>query len=345
MQAEVDAAMPPALLRQIQVPLIALHGMAEMHAALTKHMHLIRTVDLQHLPTPSAKARRTSYEGYQPAGILKKNWLQKHVLESAATIAALVPWCPADEGDNFDTVIERIKVARQVVRRQGVLVVVVVVATGKVPDDVDQRYAQLHRKAELDGRLAALLVSEPDFALRLGAERLQHLLMDAAWTYMDERNKWSRTVMAHLQRPVQLALIVRHGLKLAFHLEHRDRSAAVKQYLSTYSDLCELGAVVASDRHPELKALAEILNLKICLILMQLVNVSEAQAQLMRHVATWRLCRGPDGALFLHHAWMSRQHAMFAHLLGPQLTRFTRTQVQILTQNRSARRPAHKYKY
>ena len=74
MQAEVDTAMPPALLRQIQVPLIALHGMAEMHAALTKHMHLIRTVDLQHLPTPSAKARRTSYEGYQPAGILKKNW-------------------------------------------------------------------------------------------------------------------------------------------------------------------------------------------------------------------------------------------------------------------------------
>ena len=115
------------------------------------------------------------------------------------------------------------------------------------PDDVDQRYAQLHRKAELDGRLAALLVSEPDFALRLGAERLQHMLMEAAWTYMEERNKWSRTVLGHLQRPAQMALVVRHGLKLAFHMEHRDRSAAAKQYTSTYSQLCELAATVAAD--------------------------------------------------------------------------------------------------
>lgn len=234
--------MPPGLLRQAVMPLVALHGMPEIHASLAKHMPLIRAVDLQQLPQPSAKPRRTTYEGYQPAGILKKNWLQKHVLESAAAIAALVPWNTAQEGDIFDAVIEKINAARQVARRQGVHVVVVVVTTGKVPDDVDQRYAQLHRKAELDGRLAALLVSEPDFALRLGAERLQHMLMEAAWAYMEERNKWSRTVVVHLQRSTQLALSVRHGLKIAFHLEHRDRSAAVKQYLATYSELCELGA-------------------------------------------------------------------------------------------------------
>ena len=315
LQAELDAAIPPELLRQPVMPLVALHGMVEMHAALAKHMTLIRAVDIQQLPTASAKARRTTYEGYQPAGILKKCWLRKHVLESAAAIAALVPWEPASEGDNFDAVMERIHAARQVVRRQGVLVVVVVVATGKVPDDVDQRYAQLHRKAELDGRLAALLVSEPDFALRLGAERLQHMLMEAAWTYMEERNKWSRTVLGHLKRPAQMALVVRHGLKLAFHLEHRDRSVAVKQYTSTYGHLCELAATVAADRHPELKAVAEVLNLKICLIRLQIVNRAEAQTLLLRHVATWRFCRGPDGALFLHHSWMARQHAIFAQLI------------------------------
>jgi hypothetical protein len=290
---DIDAAMPPDLLRQPVMPLVALQGMAEMHAALTKHMPLIRAVDMQQLPAVSAKPRRSTYEGYQPAGILKKGWLRKHVLESATAVGALVPWSP--EGDVFDAVIERINAARQVVRRQGVLVVVVVVATGKVPDDVDQRYALLHRQAELDGRLAALLVSEPDFALRLGAERLQHMLMEAAWNYMEGRNKWSRTVLGHLQRPGQMALVVRHALKLAFYMEHRDRSAAMKQYTSAYSLLCELAGTVAADKHPELKAVAEVLNLKICLILLQIVNVAEAQAQLLRHVATWRLFRGPDG--------------------------------------------------
>jgi len=319
MQAEVDAALPPELLRQPVMPLVALHGAADIHAALAKHMPLIRAVDMEQLPAASAKPRRTTYENYQPAGVLKKRWLRKHVLESAAAIAALVPWCPAEEGDGFDAVIERINAARQVVRRQGVLVVVVVVATGKVPDDVDQRYAQLHRNAGLDGRLAALLVSEPDFALRLGAERLQHMLMEAAWTFMEERNKFSRSVMAHVQRPAQLALVVRHGIKLAFHLEHRDRSAAMKQYMSTYNDLCELAGTVAADRHPELKAIAEVLNLKICLILLQIVNVQEAQQQLLRHAATWRLCVGPDGALFLHHAWMARQHALFAQIVDDAL--------------------------
>jgi hypothetical protein len=248
------------------------------------------------------QARRASYEGYVPAGVLKKRWLHKHVLETASAIAALVPWCPTEEGDGYDAVVERINTVRQVARRPSVPVLVVVVAKGKVPDDVDQRYAQLHRAAHLDGRLAALLVSEPDFALRLGAERLQHMLMDAAWAYMEERNKWSRTVMAHLQRSSQLALVVRHGFKLAFHLEHRDRSAAVKQYTQSYSDLCEHTATVSADRHPELKAVAEILNLKICIILMQLVSVADAQAQLLRHATTWRLCRGPDGALFMHYA-------------------------------------------
>ena len=319
MQAEIDAALPPELLRQPVMPLVALHGAADIHAALAKHMPLIRAVDMQQLPAASAKPRRATYENYQPAGVLKKRWLRKHVLESAAAIAALVPWCPADEGDSFAAVIERINAARQVARRPGVLVVVVVVATGKVPDDVDQRYAQLHRTAELDGRLAALLVSEPDFALRLGAERLQHMLMEAAWAYMDERNKLSRSVMAHMQRPAQLALVVRHGIKLAFHLEHRDRSAAMKQYMSTYNDLCELAGTVAADRHPELKAIAEVLNLKICLILLQIVNVQEAQQQLLRHVATWRLCVGPDGALFLHQAWMARQHALFAQIVDDAL--------------------------
>jgi len=187
MDEEVDAAMPPELLRQAVMPMIALHGMVDMHPALAKHMPLIRAVDIQQLPPASSKSRRTTYEGYHPAGILKQRWLQKHVIDSASAIAALVPWCPAEEGDNFDAVMERINTARQVVRRQGVLVVVVVVATGKVPDDVDQRFAQLHRTAELDGRLAALLVNEPDFALRLGAERLQHMLMEAAWGYMEER--------------------------------------------------------------------------------------------------------------------------------------------------------------
>ena len=53
----------------------------------------------------------------------------------------------------------------------------------------------------------------------------------------------------------------------------------MKQYMSTYNELCELAATVAADRHPELKAVAEVVNVKICLILLQIVNMAEAQTQ------------------------------------------------------------------
>jgi len=61
MQAEVDEAMPPEVLRQPVMPLVALHGMSDMHAPLAKHMTLIRTVDLQQLPAAAAKANAIAF--------------------------------------------------------------------------------------------------------------------------------------------------------------------------------------------------------------------------------------------------------------------------------------------
>ena len=69
MDAETDAAMPPALVRQPVMPLVALHGMTDLHAALLRHMPLIRAVDLAQLPHRVAKARRSSFEGHVPQGV------------------------------------------------------------------------------------------------------------------------------------------------------------------------------------------------------------------------------------------------------------------------------------
>ncbi len=90
MEEEFNAAFPVDLLRLPPFPLIGLHGLAELHSTVSTCMTLVRTADLDGLPVVPHKPKHTSYDTVRPSGILKANWLRKHLQDMPAAVAMLV---------------------------------------------------------------------------------------------------------------------------------------------------------------------------------------------------------------------------------------------------------------
>ncbi|EKX49369.1 hypothetical protein GUITHDRAFT_104898 [Guillardia theta CCMP2712] len=276
-------------------------------------MPLLRTVDLDSLPSAIGQHKEGGHGVQRASGMLKKQWLRKHVMLRPCAIAILIPWKAADEAGDLHQLKQQVALAEQEVSRPGVRVVLALVVEGATPTDVDQRFELLLHRLEYQRSLAALVIRHPEFALRLSAEKLQHKLMDAAWLLLDEACARARTKLLSFNRQHQLELIVRQGIKLAFYLEHKERSAALKQFLLSYSDVCDGVGHVVMERFGEFKRVAEVLNVKICLLLMQLTSPHDAQQQVFRHINFWNIFQGES--LPSHLAWMSRQHFLFAKLL------------------------------
>jgi hypothetical protein len=90
MEEEYNAALPADLLRLPPFPLIGLHGLAELHPTVSTCMTLVRTADLDSLPVVTHKPKHTSYDTVRPSGVIKANWLRKHLIEMPAAVATLV---------------------------------------------------------------------------------------------------------------------------------------------------------------------------------------------------------------------------------------------------------------
>lgn len=135
---------------------------------LTAARGQVRAVSLEKLAPSTPKPKRGSYDGVRAGGILKAGWLEKHTNKAPAATAALIEWAAADGGEGaLAKVVAEIAATRQHFASRGqARVVIVLVAASPVLEDVEQRYALVVQRASLDPRLASLLVTETDIALR-----------------------------------------------------------------------------------------------------------------------------------------------------------------------------------
>ena len=65
MEEELEAALPSSILELSPRPLVAFHGLAEMHVSVSAKLSLLRTANLESLPPPSQKPRRQTFDGIQ----------------------------------------------------------------------------------------------------------------------------------------------------------------------------------------------------------------------------------------------------------------------------------------
>ena len=110
----------------------------------------------------------------------------------------------------------------------------------------------------------------------------------------------------------QQELYVRHHTMIGFMGELRgDGRSALKHYRAAYGYLRE----VRTHALGEVKAVAELLSFKICLVLYADGHSKDALAQFEQHMDIFSSSIEEADLAFQHHAWLARQYALFAALV------------------------------
>ncbi|XP_030385750.1 trafficking protein particle complex subunit 11 [Scaptodrosophila lebanonensis] len=265
---------------------------------------------------PIAKPKRASYEWYQPKGILKRNWMLKHlhVLPSVVVLFQDLEWNDAEWAEkqvHCASLMQGLRNALQ--ERNTRLCLVLLQKAAPLPPGEDllaaERAASLTAACGINSKMLFIL---PHTEHLMGYTlRLESAFLDMAQTYYALMSKRVRTHRDQLTAHTPLK--IRHQFKLGFVAEMRqDFSTAQKHYYQAYANIDEIH--INDVNCVELKTIAGFLNYKICRLMFKLKMPRDAINQFIIHIEKYRNRVGFKDLAFEHNAWLSTQHSVFAEL-------------------------------
>lgn len=267
---------------------------------------------------PEAKPKRTSYEWYVPKGILKTNWMQKHLTEVPAVAVQFVDldWDDPHWTEKKAECENKVDQLRANLQNWDTKVALVLIQKrAALPGTEDQvaaeRAASLCTSCNLSAKtLFVLPHSDHLFGYTL---RLQTAFHELAQTYYHLECRLVRNHREFLNKTTHQLLFVRHQFKVAFLSEMKqDTNSALKNYKQAYANLME---VRASDANMlEIKTVAGFINYKICRLSFLNSTPLDAIAQFRKHVDIFKNKVGTQELAFEHSAWMSKQFSHFGDL-------------------------------
>ncbi|GJP38052.1 hypothetical protein CLOM_g22485 [Closterium sp. NIES-68] len=314
------------------VPLVALLGVPELHVLIAQHLQAqsppvasVFVPDRADAAEVSGKERRPAdAKCAPPLGILKAEWVKKHRERIPAAAVVLVEKALlCGNAGEWQTVCAEIDQIKGALRGRNVKLVLLLVQATAGGEMSEERLGMLKRRAEVDGRSCIpFLVNDADDQKR-SLTRLYSLVFElCANYYRDEvrrmRMKVERRAYSHTE------LTVRYYFKMGMYCEfRREWLPAVKCYEAAFLALQELFSG-ASDRYAlqtvlEVKAVAEVLSLKVCTLLLHSGREVEAVGWFRTFMEWFRARTGPPEAAFLHWGWMARQYEVFGELLQQRL--------------------------
>ncbi|XP_071849056.1 trafficking protein particle complex subunit 11-like isoform X2 [Apostichopus japonicus] len=266
---------------------------------------------------PKCRSKRTSYEWYIPKGIMKSNWMQKHLEEVPSLVVVFfdLDW---DENLWKEKQMEcatRVEVVRHSLSSRTTKVAVVLIQKNTpLPPGEDvvaaERAAALCASCELSAKSLFVL---PCVDHLLGYTiRLENAFYELAQAYYHTE---ARRVKAHkefLNKTTHQLLFVRHAFKVAFLNELKQEPGALKQYKAAYSALTDLRA--HDTNMLEIKTIAGFINYKVCRLSFFQNAPLDAISQFRKHVDFFKNKIGCPELAFEHSAWMSKQFSIFGDL-------------------------------
>ncbi|XP_052847820.1 trafficking protein particle complex subunit 11 [Drosophila gunungcola] len=266
---------------------------------------------------PVAKPKRASYEWYHPKGILKRNWMLKHlhVLPSVVVLFQDMEWNDlqwTEKQVQCASIVQALKNALQ--ERNTRLCLVLLQKAAPLPPGEDllaaERAASLTNACGITSKMLFIL---PHTEHLTGyALRLESAFLDMAQSYYALMSKRIRNHRDQLTA-AHTSLKIRHQFKLGFVAEMRqDFSTGQKHYFQAYANLDEIR--INDGNCLEIKTLAGFLNYKICRLMFKLKTPRDAINQFIIHVEKYKSRVGFKDLAFEHHAWLSTQHSVFAEL-------------------------------
>ncbi|BFF96716.1 trafficking protein particle complex subunit 11 [Drosophila madeirensis] len=263
---------------------------------------------------PVAKPKRASYEWYHPKGILKRNWMLKHlhVLPSVVVLFQDMEWNDlqwTEKQVQCAGTVQALKNALQERNTRLCLVLLQVVPPG---EDLlaAERAASLTSACGITSKMLFIL---PHTEHLMGYTlRLESAFLDMAQSYYALMSKRIRNHRDQLSA-AHTTLKIRHQFKLGFVAEMRqDFSTAQKHYFQAYTILVEIRS--NDSNCVEFKTLAGFLNYKICRLMFKLKTPRDAITQFNIHVEKYKTRVGFKDLAFEHYAWLSTQNSVFAEL-------------------------------
>jgi len=170
------------------------------------------------------------------------------------------------------------------------------------------------RTPGLDGTRSFVFLSP--IAMKLDLKKLEAMAFDSSQVVYTALAKAIKGHKHKVSKSSQQSLYVRHHFKIALFAEIiNDLATAHKYYASSAVFLKQLMFNIRGGTATEIKAVADLLNYKLCRILIALRRINEAQEQFKAHVKYYQLIPGLADAQFLHQGWMALQYCTFADMV------------------------------
>uniref|UniRef100_A0A1E1XLT0 Trafficking protein particle complex subunit 11 n=1 Tax=Amblyomma sculptum TaxID=1581419 RepID=A0A1E1XLT0_AMBSC len=267
---------------------------------------------------PKPKPKHPSYERYEERGVLKSNWLRKHLAQvpAAAILFFDMDWDDPQWADKRADCSARMRALRASLQGRNTKVALVLVQNNlsiPVGDNLlaTERAHALCNACELPPKaLFVLPYSDHLFGFIL---RLETAFLEITQGYYLNECKRVKAHKDFANKNTHQQLLIRHQFKIAFlHELKQDPGIAIRHYKQAYVDLLELKTSDANIL--EVKTVAGILNYKLCqLAFMQNIPL-DAIHQFRRHVDIFKDRVGNPRLAFEHSAWMSKQFSHFGDL-------------------------------
>lgn len=286
---------------------------------------------------PHSKQKRTTYEWYVPKGILKTNWMHKHLhlVPSLVVIFYELDWNDPLFKDKQNDLKEKLDMVRRSLEGRGAAISVVLLQNKNsfpTVDDVysserDQLANNLCTNLEIAKRSLCVLpvLPLPD-NLSAWIDRLEQTFIESSQNYYANEIRTVRKHKETLNNITHQLLHIRHQFKIGFFSElKQDINTAVKSYKNAYTYLTE-NARIHDTNILEMKMVAGFLTYKICRLSFDLSQPVEAINHFRRHADIFKSKTGPNDLAFEHKAWLSKQFQTFGDL-------FSRCTLAIQTQH------------
>ena len=306
--------------------------MPRVHDELIAQLYLHAKHDPKHevsmkyeciAPDHIFKEKSPSKDHPSSDGILKLDWMHKHcsVVPSLMIFTAAfgTDW-PAGEWIRRETtIIERITHLKHNMQQRDVKVILILMKFGHntIDKDVlDERLNAIKRHCQLDSK-SFVVLSSKDLAtgLKDSMKRLTKAVRDFSAGYYVSQGKRLRG-MERLIRPSEYLLIARMNFKVAFFYEFQlQMSRALRNYKQCYASLVDLHKLskVKTEIMSQIKAVAELVNFKLCQMQLKSGSVKEASQQFRQHVKVFGA--SSSHFLWIDHAWAADQYLIYVSLL------------------------------
>ncbi|KAG8179574.1 hypothetical protein JTE90_016141 [Oedothorax gibbosus] len=261
---------------------------------------------------PKAKPKRTAYDWYVPKGILKTNWLGKHLTQVPAVTVQFVDldWDSPQWSEKRLECAGKLEVLRENLQGRSTRVALVLIQKRASLPGGDVLVIIFIMSLISGKTLLVLPHSDHLYGYTL---RLQNAFYELAQTYYHHESRRIKNHKDHLNKTTHQLLFVRHQFKIAFLTElKQDVAGALKSYKQAYANLME---VRASDANMlEIKTIAGFINYKMCRLSFLNGTPLDAISQFRNHVDIFKNKVGHPELAFEHSAWMSKQFSHFGDL-------------------------------